>query len=318
MAVRRALVLGCGGTVGGAWTVGALAALAEHLQWDPRDAAVIVGTSSGSSIAAMLGAGLSVDDLLAAQRDDASAREPIRQFFTRPPRRFPPLPRPGITSPSVAFRGLWRRSGVLLASGLAPVGGGTPSFLDPLADALAPEHGWVTHPATWLVAVDLASGERVPFGARGAPIVPLRHALRASWAIPGWYQPVRAHGRRYADGGILSPTSADLVQRLALDEVVIVAPMASPLGCAPKGFAQRVESIAMRRHMSRTLEREIKTLKSAGLPVLSVVPDEIDLAQMGPNFMDPRRRLAALDVALETVPAALRSSVSTNVVALSG
>jgi len=316
--MRRALVLGCGGTVGGAWTVGALSALGEHLQWDPRDAAVIIGTSSGSSIAAMLGAGVGVDDLLAAQRDESSARDAIRQFFTRPPRGVPPLPRPGITSPSIAFSGLWRRSAVLLASGLAPVGGGSPSFLDPLADALAPEHGWVTHPATWLVAVDLGSGERVPFGARGAPIVPLRHALRASWAIPGWYQPLRAHGRRYADGGILSPTSADLVQRLALDEVVIVAPMASPLEFTPKGFAQRAENIAMRKHMSHTLEREIKTLKSAGLPVLSVVPDEIDLAEMGPNFMDPRRRLPALDIALETVPVALRSSTSSNVVQLSG
>jgi NTE family protein len=304
--MRRALVLGCGGTVGGAWTVGALAALADHLRWDPREASVIVGTSAGASLAAMLGAGIDVAELVAAQRGDASAPESVRTFFTRPPRPVPPVPRPGITSRAVAWRGLWRRDPVLAAAGLAPIGRGTTAFLDGLADGLVGSRPWVDHPATWLVAIDLASTTRVAFGARGMPVVPLRHALRASWAIPGWFPPVTAHGRRYADGGIASPASADLVKQMDVDEVVVVAPMASTSGAASAaGVGLRLEALALRRRMSRVLTEELAQLRRMGLPILHVLPTGADLTAMGPNFMDPRRRLAALDIAAGTVPGML-------------
>ena len=302
---RRGLVLGCGGTVGGAWTVGALAVVAQRLDWDPRTAEVIVGTSSGSTIAAMLGAGVSVTEMLAAQRDEPDARESVRTFFTCPPSARPPLPRPGITSAALAAFGVRHRSALALAAGLLPRGGGEPRFLDPLADDLTTRAYWVEHRATWLVGVDLSTGHRVPFGMPGAPVVPLRHALHASWAIPGWYRPMQAHGTRFADGGIRSPASADLVAPLALDEVVLVAPMASNVHTDPHGVTRRVESAALRREMSRTLDREVAGLERAGTRVRRIHPGPADLAEMGGNFMDPRRRLAALDVALQTVPGTL-------------
>jgi NTE family protein len=64
--MRRGLVLGCGGTVGSAWQVGVLAAVQRVWQWDPRSAAVVIGTSGG----AMLSAGVvlaHVPDQLARQ-----------------------------------------------------------------------------------------------------------------------------------------------------------------------------------------------------------------------------------------------------------
>ena len=58
-------MLGAGGIAGGAFHSGVLAALHESTGWDPRDAAVIVGTSAGSVTAAALRAGLSAADGLA-------------------------------------------------------------------------------------------------------------------------------------------------------------------------------------------------------------------------------------------------------------
>ena len=48
----RGLVLGAGGVLGAAWTIGALAAVQEGYDWDPRSADVLIGTSAGSVMAA--------------------------------------------------------------------------------------------------------------------------------------------------------------------------------------------------------------------------------------------------------------------------
>src|SRR5829696_1458607 len=60
---RIALVLGAGGSVGHAFHAGVLGALGEHLGWNAGDADVLVGTSAGSVVSALLRAGLSSADL---------------------------------------------------------------------------------------------------------------------------------------------------------------------------------------------------------------------------------------------------------------
>ena len=65
---RRALVLGAGGVLGAAWSIGALNALVDIEGFDPREADVIVGTSAGSVLAALLGAGLTPRELADHQR----------------------------------------------------------------------------------------------------------------------------------------------------------------------------------------------------------------------------------------------------------
>ena len=62
---RVGLVLGAGGVVGQAYQAGVLVALAHDLGWDPRDAAVIVGTSAGSVTGTLLRLGVPADDLAA-------------------------------------------------------------------------------------------------------------------------------------------------------------------------------------------------------------------------------------------------------------
>src|SRR5271166_3350617 len=52
------LVLGAGGTLGGAWMAGALQAIAIETGWDPGSADYIVGTSAGAMIGALLASGV--------------------------------------------------------------------------------------------------------------------------------------------------------------------------------------------------------------------------------------------------------------------
>ena len=52
---RRALVLGCGGVAGGAWSIAALHHLEQKLDWDARDADILIGTSAGAVLATLLG-----------------------------------------------------------------------------------------------------------------------------------------------------------------------------------------------------------------------------------------------------------------------
>ena len=64
--MTEALVLGGGGVAGIAWITGLLTGLADAGQ-DVTGADVIVGTSAGSTVAAQLGSGLSLQELYARQ-----------------------------------------------------------------------------------------------------------------------------------------------------------------------------------------------------------------------------------------------------------
>lgn len=75
---RRGLVLGGGGMLGAAWMTGAMAVLAEAIGWDPREAEMIVGTSAGSVLAALLGAGASAEDLKDHQLTGRLGSGPLR------------------------------------------------------------------------------------------------------------------------------------------------------------------------------------------------------------------------------------------------
>ncbi|KAB1146890.1 patatin-like phospholipase family protein [Streptomyces luteolifulvus] len=304
-APSRGLVLGCGGTLGAAWTIGALHSLWQALRWDPRGAEVLVGTSAGAEVAAMLGSGIGVDELLAAQLAHGNARPELLSHFEAPPRGIPPRPAALLGSPRLALRALGGSAPALTGlSGLLPRGRGDAGRLVVLADLLAPDGQWVRHPATWLVATDFDTGRRTVFGQPGAPRAALRDALRASWAVPGWFPPVRIAGRRYTDGGISSPTSADVLVPRRLDEVYVLAPMSSLSPGRRRGLG-RAEAV-LRRIMTRTLDAECAALRAAGTRVVRIEPTAEDLRVMGGNFMNPRRRLTVLETSLRTTRALMR------------
>ncbi|MCX5095765.1 patatin-like phospholipase family protein [Streptomyces sp. NBC_00365] len=302
----RGLVLGCGGTLGAVWTIGALHSLQRAMQWDPRDAEVLVGTSAGAEVAAMLGGGIGVEDLLAAQLAREDARPELLHHFAAPPRALPPRPAVFPGSLRLARHALGRSVPTLAGlSGLLPQGRGDAGRLAALADFLAPAGQWVQHPATWLVATDFDTGRRTVFGHPSTRPVALRDALRASWAVPGWFPPVRIDGRRYADGGIISTASADLLVPSGLDEVYVIAPMSS-LSPGPRRGLGRVEAL-LRRVMTRTLDAECAALRAMGTQIIRIEPTAADLDVMGGNFMDRRRRLTVLETSLRTTRAVVRN-----------
>ena len=302
---RRGLVLGAGGVLGAAWTTGALLALLRD-GWDPREAEVLVGTSAGSVLAASLGCGVGVDELLDTQRGVAGSRVTYDHDASG---ARPPLPRPGIGSPRGALRAALnpRRTTPMMAlSTVLPRGRGSIEPVGQLVDEVVPDGGWAAHPRTWVVAMDYDSGRRVVFGREGAPPARLREAVMASCAIPGWYAPVRIGGRRYVDGGACSPTSLDLVARLGLDEVVVLSPMTSLDYDAPTTAAARIER-RFRRLITRRVVTEVKKVAATGTRVTLLGPGAEDLAALGSNMMDPRRRLRVLETSLRTSPAALQA-----------
>ncbi|MFI6363497.1 patatin-like phospholipase family protein [Nocardia sp. NPDC050630] len=301
---RRALAVGCGGTLGFAWIVAALAAIREVLDWDPREADVLLGTSAGAETVTLLGSGIGVDELVAMQR--GTSTNPILSAHMRAePGRFPPLPRPRLGELALSLRAPATGQRLLTAgSGLLPIGGGDASWLQHLADRLNPGRSWVPHPATWLVGMDYATGERVPFGSPDAPAAHLGAALRASWAVPGWFPPVSIAGRRFIDGGAGSTASVDLLAAQQLDEVLVLAPMASVEDVPASGPGHFLER-QLRNRMSTQLAAEVAVLRSAGTRVLVIGATAADLAVMGPNFMDGRRRLDTFEHSLRSTRRAL-------------
>ncbi|WP_433606225.1 patatin-like phospholipase family protein [Prescottella agglutinans] len=304
--LSRGVVIGCGGTLGAAWTVAALVAVRDVLGWDPRDADVLIGTSAGAELVTMLGGGIGVDEILAMQLGE-STHPVLSRHLAGAPGRFPPLPRPRLGSPGLLRRGLPTVTGL---SGLLPEGGGDAGWLDRLAAGVTDTRGWVQHPETWLIAMDYATGERVAFGAQGAPNATLSQALRASWAIPGWMPPVEIGGRRFVDGGAASTASADLLAGRGLDEVIVLAPMASR-GRIPGRGSAFFERTILRNWMSAGLDAEIAALGASGTRVVRIDATAEDLVVMGPNFMDGRRRLATLEHALRSTRAAAERALTT-------
>ncbi|MFE9789913.1 patatin-like phospholipase family protein [Nocardia salmonicida] len=323
MTTRRGLAIGCGGLLGFAWTAVALDAVERAMNWDTRTADVLIGTSAGAELVAALGSGRTPADLLAAL-DAAPDADPILAAHVAvDPGKMPPLPGLGFPGLGLVGAGLRARSPYTALAGLLPRGGGDADWLRSFGHALADPSGWVRHPATWIVGADAATGTRVAFGAgdtriatpgrsvaAGAQAVDLGDAIAASWAIPGWFPPVRIGGKNYVDGGSVSSVSADLLVPLELDEVVVIAPMTSE-GGAPATGLDRVERL-LRTQMTRGLDREVAVLRAAGTRVIRVEPGPEELAAMGPNFMDSARRPATIAAARRTmatrVAAALRGS----------
>jgi NTE family protein len=307
--MRRGLVLGAGGVLGAAWTIGALAALQEHYGWDPRQAEVLIGTSAGSVLTAALGCGVGVDALLHHQQGVVVPGDPRIEYDhdIGAGGALPPLPRPGIGSPRGVLASAlhpWRVTPMAALSAILPQGRGTMEPVGQLVDGLLPG-GWAPHPSAWIVAMDYDSGRRTVFGRDGSPAAALRQAVMASCAIPGWYAPVRIGSRRYVDGGACSPTSLDLVTRLELDEVVVFSPMTSLDYDAPASVAARLER-RFRRLVTKRLIGEVKKVAATGTKVTLLGPGAEDLAGIGANLMDPRRREQVLQTSLRTSAAGLR------------
>lgn len=305
---RRGVVFGCGGTLGFAWSAVAAAEVERALGWDLRDAEVLVGTSAGSEMVAALGSGRTPPQVLAALDGEPGADPVLAAHVAVHPGMVPPVPVPALPHPRAIAAGVRRRDPLAALSGLAPRGRGDATWLRAFGDELAGPDGWVEHPATWLVAADVRTGERVAFGSPDAPKATLGQAIAASWGIPGWFPPVRIDGRRWIDGGAVSTGSADLLAPLQLDEVLVIAPMTTEGGLPARGL-DRAERL-LRNAMTPVLDREVALLQAQGTRVIRIEPGASELAAMGPNFMDLRRRPATLAAARAALPATIERALA--------
>ena len=307
---RRAVVLGAGGVLGASWTIGALQAITEVEGFDPHDADVLVGTSAGSVLAALLGSGLTVADLLAHQRGMPLPHETgaAWSYDSSTGGALPPRPRLGVGSPALLRRSVAhprQLPPLAVLAALTPAGTGTLAEVGRMVSSVATQDGWLRRDGVYVVAMDYDSGRRVAFGRKGAPEATLDEAVMASCAIPGWYAPVSIGGRRYVDGGTLSSTSVDLLAKDELDEVYVLAPMASFVTDHPRPLAARLER-RVRQQVTRRLVIEAQKVLRSGTSVTVLAPGPEDLEEIGANLMDPGRRLAVLDTSLRTSAEALR------------
>ena len=283
-----ALVLGAGGVVGSAYHVGTLAALADATGWDARSADLIVGTSAGSGVAATLRAGLSPADHFARSQGDELSDEG-RQLTARLPQQQLTLPPRPPTGPLDLLRpqAPWLVASTFLApgpirpgllAGLLPRGGVDTTVLGDRIRLLTTQR-WPDRP-TWICATRLRDGKRVVFGRDDVEVPDLGTAVQASSAVPGYFTPVRIGTKDYVDGGLFSPTSAELVARLGYDLVIVVSPMSA----VPDALDLSPGSIA-RGFSARTLAREVGRIRDAGTPALVIQPTRDDLEVMGRDLM---------------------------------
>lgn len=343
-ASRRGLVLGAGGVLGSAWMIGALWAVESEQAIDVRDHDLVLGTSAGSVIAALLGLGVSADVMVNSERGIFEPGYPVLDYRDLGA-SLPPRPRMRMGSPRLLTTTALhpRRATPMVAlAALLPQGRGqiaaigdlvteTAARIEHPLDALAAKrsaavppgtgrgrqpaslaaNGWPRSPRLRVVAMDFDSGGRVLFGSPDAPRATLPDSVMASCAIPGWYAPIRIAGRRFVDGGTRSPASLDLLVEEELDEVLVLAPACSFDSDRPRGAIARVER-QMRRAATRRLAREIELLEAAGTRVTALCPGPEDLEVIGGNVMDLTRRAEVFETSLRTSAAALRTALGTD------
>lgn len=305
---KRALVLGCGGVAGAAWQIATLEALQKQLNWDARTADIFIGTSAGSVLAALLSAGVSVERMVASEKN--AATDCAWNHNTDTGGAFPPLPKGQFTAAPLLWKGIKGEvSPITAIAGLLPRGNMNMQPFMNLVDSVVPAGQWTKHKATWIVVVDAATGERVALGRDYAADIPLNRAVCASYAVPSWCPPVSWAGREYLDGGIASPASADMLIGTDIDEAIVLTPMAASTMDNPRSRLEKMER-RVRRYMTNIVNREIAQLERAGIRVIRLEPTAEDLTAFGFNMMDPSRRERVFATACSTAPTAVKQAIS--------
>lgn len=252
--------------------------------WNPNDADVVIGTSAGSFVTALLrNDRLMVDSLVdpGESREDVAARISNRLFS-----------RGGLSGV-----GRWVRRGIIPSfrnPGLtAFLGSPAPFVASGLKEWVETRVGparaasWPERP-TVITAYDLESHQRVAFGTQDAPDVSIADAVAASSAIPILFCPWEIDGRHYVDGGVVSGTHADLIlgSEKPLDLVIVIAPMAAEEQRHRAWFHERIFD----RVGTNALKRELAEVRLAwpDTDIIVLEPSPQVLSAMRPNPLDPK------------------------------
>ncbi len=308
--MTRGLVLGGGGLIGMGYHAGVLKALAE-MGLDPSGADLIVGTSAGAILGSYLSAGWTPQDFHdyahglhpnSVAGDDDQAAE-VRRLFS--PLYSTTLERArrltGGAFAAISARGYFRPG----ATGRVPLAllrKAFPSGMYSTEETRERFHNDL--PAEWperniyLCAVDLYSGERVPFGREGAPKANFPDAVLASTAIPGVFPPVRIGGRHYVDGGVATATSLDLAVEAGCDKILCIAPLGYRTDETVVARDPRMwPPMLIRSLFARALKREVTHARELGIDVFVIRPWLTELRDHGTNSMRHHDRAAVVESA---------------------
>jgi NTE family protein len=270
--MTRALVLGGGGPVGIAWESGLVAGLAEK-GVDLSSADYIIGTSAGSVVGAQLALGATPASLVAPMlassgpggASASSAQAPDLAMLISKMQELVTSRRP--PEQVRAEIGAWALEAKTLMSEDVWVA----NFA-----RMIPEKKWPNRRYE-CTAIDTADGSLQVWNKDSG--VELERAVASSCTVPGIFPPVTIRGRRYMDGGMRSPTNADLAK--GYDTVVVVAVTAGP------------RNNDMARRFGEILDKEVEVLRDSGAKVELIIPDEKSLEAFGLNLMDSSRRVDA-------------------------
>jgi NTE family protein len=282
------LVLGGGGVLGEAWTMGVLAGVEEAAGIDLRRCEYFVGTSAGSIVAAHLVAGRS-------PRRPRQLVEPEEEPALAPQAPANRLADAGALAARRA--GSWALAAAAtfapLALGAAAPGGALMRALllgrlpvphenlDQLRQHIA-RLGAAFDGRLRISAVDRRSGRRVIFGSPRAPTATVAEAVTASCTVPWLFEPVEIAGRQYVDGGVWSPTNLDAAPAGRGSRVLCLNPTASLRGGG--------DAIDVFRRVSRSAAAiETLVVRRRGANVQTVGPSASSSEAMGLNLMDRTR-----------------------------
>jgi NTE family protein len=257
--VRRALILGGGGLAGIAWHAGVLLGLADA-GVDVLDADIVVGTSAGSVVSSQVLGGVSLEELFAAQTEDAP--EELRADFSV--QRMIELFGPAVAAAQDTPGRRRAIGGVALAAEVM-----APDQRRGVIASRLVNHEWPAGRDLRITVVNARTGEPAVFDRDSG--VTLLDAVSASCAVPGIYPVVEIDGEPWMDGGVRSYTNADLVIGEA-DAVLVLAPLAQTPGM-----------------FGREIDAAMRDLESAA-DVVTITPDAAAQAAIGLNPLDPDTR----------------------------
>ncbi len=276
-------MLGAGGILGEAWTSALLAGLSENGEFDARQCEGYVGTSAGSIVAAMLGAGIEPRtrlDRLPEPPPVTEAEQVQYSPLTRAIRTSASLGS-AVTGPlaSIVLHTTVPGGRLLRREALRRVRRGTRSLAELGQQVESSGVEWDGR--LQIAVVELETGRRLLLdGSEGG--LSVSEAVQASCAIPGVFRPIEHDGQSYVDGGAWSVTNIDAAPAGKGTDVLCL----NPTGSLRAG---RTGPLSLLGPISRSVAAiEAAAVRRRGARVRVISPDASAAAAMGPNLMSGR------------------------------
>lgn len=236
---RLGVCLCGGGATGAAYEIGVLAALEAGVPgFRTSRFEVLVGTSAGALVAAMVAGGVSVtrlyhsitsgDDYFPIKRSDVFQMDWHETAWK--------LGRVGKALARAAGRLVRDPKSAVAETALVDLTAALPDGLFSLSGYLAfmerffarrglPRHFDQLAPQLLVPTNNLDTGHRQVFGRGYRLDATIPEAIAASSAIPLFFSPVRIHGADYIDGGTGRVAHVDLAQRAGVTHVLVINPV---------------------------------------------------------------------------------------------